>query len=411
MKKRIWIVTELFFPEETAVAFIFTRIADYLSNDYNVSVICGPEFYDNHKKTFSDNFVFSNKIEIYRIKTLNLNKNSLIQRTVKLISISIRMGFLMCKKIPRDDIVILSTNPAPLLLLVSVIKYFKRFQLHILVHDVFPENTIPAKIFKNKKSIIFKTLKFFFDKAYSRADHLIVIGCDMKEIISKKVSRYKTQPGISIVPNWSHSTIIPLNSSHQGGNKIKLQYAGNIGRVEGLMEVLDAFRLSKGNNLILNLRGTGALSSDIKNYITKNDCKNIFFSGGYSRSEENKILADCDLGIVSLSEGMFGLGVPSKTYNLLSAGKPILYIGEPGTEISKLVLENGIGWSLDIRDKISLTEFFCNLNDITNDILEAMGRKARLLAENDYNESKILKLFQSEIESFNNIKLNTIKYN
>jgi hypothetical protein len=108
---------------------------------------------------------------------------------------------------------------------------------------------------------------------------------------------------------------------------------------------------------------------------------------------------------------MFGLGVPSKTYNLLSAGKPILYIGEPGTEISKLVLENGIGWSLDIRDKISLTEFFCNLNDITNDILEAMGRKARLLAENDYNESKILKLFQSEIESFNNIKLNTIKYN
>jgi hypothetical protein len=174
--------------------------------------------------------------------------------------------------------------------------------------------------------------------------------------------------------------------------------------VEGLMEVLDAFWLSKDNNLLLNLRGTGALSVYIQNYIKKYNCKNIFFSGGYSRSEENEILSDCDIGIVSLSQGMFGLGVPSKTYNLLSAGKPILYIGEPDTEISKLVLENGVGWSLDIRDKNSLIEFFSNLNGINHNVLEEMGRKARLLAENDYNEPKILKLFQSKIESFSNKK-------
>ncbi len=401
--RKIWIVTELFYPEETAVAYIFTRIADYLSKDYDVSVICGPEFYDIHKKTFIDSFIFSNHIEIYRIKSLNLNKNSLIQRTIKLISISFKLGYLMCKKIPENGLVILSTNPAPLLLLVSVIKYFRKFRLHILVHDVFPENTIPAKIFKNSKSFIFRTLKFFFDKAYSRADHLIVIGCDMKEIISKKVSPFKKQPLISIVPNWSHSTITPIINDNQGRKKmIKLQYAGNIGRVEGLIEVVDAFRLSNGKDLILNLRGTGALTVYFQNYISKFKCNNIFFSGGYSRNEENEILADCDIGIVSLSAGMFGLGVPSKTYNLLSAGKPILYIGEPGTEISKLVLENEIGWSLDIGDQNSLIEFFGNLNCIDRDVLVEMGKKARSLAENEYNESKILRLFQSKIELIKN---------
>lgn len=42
--KKIWIVTELFCPEETAVAYIFTCIANHLSADYKICVICDPEF-------------------------------------------------------------------------------------------------------------------------------------------------------------------------------------------------------------------------------------------------------------------------------------------------------------------------------------------------------------------------------
>jgi hypothetical protein len=82
---KIWIVTELFYPEETAVAFIFTRIANYLSKNYKVCVICGPEFYDNSKKEFVDDVHISNEIEIYRTKSLNLDKNSIFQRTIKII--------------------------------------------------------------------------------------------------------------------------------------------------------------------------------------------------------------------------------------------------------------------------------------------------------------------------------------
>ena len=146
-KKKIWIVTELFYPEETAVAYIFTRIANYLANSYQVKVICGPEFYDNNKKGFIDNLNILSGIEIFRTKSLNLNKNSLIQRTIKIMIISLRMGFLMCRKIHKGEIVLLATNPAPLLLFVRIIQSYKKFQLHILVHDVFPENTIPARIF------------------------------------------------------------------------------------------------------------------------------------------------------------------------------------------------------------------------------------------------------------------------
>jgi len=399
-KKNIWIVTELFYPEETAVAYIFTRIANYLSNSYQVKVICGPEFYDNNKKEFFDDLNISKGIEIFRTKSPNLNKNSLIQRTIKITIISLRMGLLMCRKIPKGEKVLLATNPAPLLLLVRIIQSYKKFQLHILVHDVFPENTIPAKIFKNDKSIVFKIIKHLFDKAYSCADHLIVIGRDMKEIISTKVNRFKTPPSISVVTNWSNPGKASLeNCNTNKTNKIILQYAGNIGRVQGIAELLDAFRLSNNEGLCLNFRGTGALHLFIENYIVKYNLENIYLDSGFSRNEESEILANCDIGIVSLSKGMYGLGVPSKSYHLLSAGKPILFIGEPNTEISLMVSENEIGWSLDVSNQNELIEFFNHLSLIDSGKLIEMGRKARQLANIQYNEPNILKLLQTKIES------------
>ena len=199
-RERIWIVTELFYPEETAVAFIFSRIANFLSRNYKVGVICGPEFYDNSKTNFIDANGISDQIDIYRVKSFNLNKNSLFQRTIKIVFLSFQLGILMCKKISKGEIVLLSTNPALLLLFVRLIRRYKKFQLHILVHDVFPENAIPARIFKRNNSVIFKALKYLFDKAYSNADHLIVIGRDMEEIISGKTNHFRTQPAISVVP-------------------------------------------------------------------------------------------------------------------------------------------------------------------------------------------------------------------
>ncbi|HEY5589743.1 MAG TPA: glycosyltransferase family 4 protein [Paludibacter sp.] len=399
-KKKIWIVTELFYPEETAVAYIFTRIANYLANSYQVKVICGPEFYDNNKIGFIDDLNILSGIEIFRTKSPNLNKNSLIQRTIKILIISLRMGFLMCRKIHKGEIVLLATNPAPLLLFVRIIQSYKKFQLHILVHDVFPENTIPARIFKDDKSIIFKSIKFLFDSAYSCADHLIVIGRDMKEIISTKVNNSKKPPSISVVTNWSNPEKASLETCNKNKtSKIILQYAGNIGRVQGIIELLDAFRLSNTEGICLNFRGTGALHSYIESYITKYNLENIHLDGGFSRNEENDILANCDIGIVSLSHGMYGLGVPSKSYHLLSAGKPILFIGEPKTEISLMVSENGIGWSLDVSNQNELIAFFNQLSSIDSGILIEMGTKARELANIRYNEQTILKLLQIEIES------------
>lgn len=404
-KKKIWIVTELFHPEETAVAYIFTRIADFLSSNYNVCVICGPEFYDNNKVEFKDTYQISEKIVIYRTETLNFNKNSLIQRSLKIIFLSLKMSFLIIRKVSKGEIVLLATNPAPLLLLMILIKKWKKIQLHILVHDVFPENTIPTQIFKNNKSIIYRLLKSFFDRAYSNADHLIAIGRDMKELLFNKTQRFRNKPVISIVTNWSNPTRIKpfivkkkLNSKKESQEKVVFQYAGNIGRVQGLDVLIDSFILSNNTNIHLIIRGTGALYSSIENLISTNNLKNISLLGSYSRNEENEILSNCDISIVSLSSGMFGLGVPSKAYNLLSAGKPILFIGDPSSEISLMVKEHKIGWSIDINKKDDLVDFFKNIIPGNKLEIEEKGQRAKVLASNQYEEKNTLSLFQKQME-------------
>lgn len=168
-------------------------------------------------------------------------------------------------------------------------KRFKKFQLHILVHDVFPENTIPAGIFKNKKSFLYKLIKIIFDKAYSRADHLIVLGRDMKDVISAKVNKYNHNVPVSIFPNWADtSQILPGNRDTSTLNKlgledkIVLQYAGNIGRVLGLESLIEAFKISDNINLHLLIHSTNALVPYIKDYIKTNELSNVSLFGSYS---------------------------------------------------------------------------------------------------------------------------------
>ena len=45
------VISELFPPEETSTAYIMGEITKTLSDKYNVTIVCGPEVYDQNKLT------------------------------------------------------------------------------------------------------------------------------------------------------------------------------------------------------------------------------------------------------------------------------------------------------------------------------------------------------------------------
>ena len=61
------------------------------------------------------------------------------------------------------------------------------------------------------------------------------------------------------------------------------------------------------------------------------------------RSEQVEFLNACDIAMISLIPGMKGAGVPSRMYNAMAAGKPIIAITEPRQNWRWLWMKNRSG--------------------------------------------------------------------
>lgn len=371
-KKILWIVSELFPPDETSTAYILGEIANAMVAKYQVKVICGPEIYDKRKKLDENNiFRLDSTIEVLRADGADLDKNTTKGKTLSFLLMSKRLFALAKENIQKEDKVLMVTNPAPLVLMMGWLKRKRGFEWHVLVHDVFPENTRPAGL----RLPMYGLFRRLFDNAYSCADQLIAIGRDMKSVLIRKTEKAKShKPRIVIIENWAD--LDGIKPQPMPTRKIVLEYAGNIGRVQGLDKVID----NLPDNVELHLYGTGSMEETLK----KKKHPRVFFHGPYYRSQQNEVLAACHIAIVTLQEGMYGLGVPSKTYNILASGRPVLYFGPKDSEIDLLVRENGIG--------------FCGWPEKWDmEVLEMMGKKARALAEREYSERIILDKFIAAI--------------
>ena len=369
-KKSLWLVTELFPPDETSTSYIMGEIANAMVQKYKVGVICGPEIYDKRKKADTANkFKLDDSINIYRTEAADLDKNTMKGKILSFLLISKRMIALVKQHVQKGDKVLMVTNPAPMVPLMARLKKTIGFELNILVHDVFPENTKPAGI----KLPLYGLFKHIFDRAYSKSDQLIALGRDMADVLKQKVTNFSEDnngPKITIIENWADIENIKPKSFPEG--KIIIEYAGNIGRVQGLENVMD--KLPK--DVEFHLYGTGAMEEKLKS----RKQENVFFHGPYFRSQQNTVLAACDIALVTLQKGMYGLGVPSKTYNILASGRPVLYFGPKGSEIDLLVREYGIG--------------FCDWpKQWDKKELIQMGQRARFLAETKYAKNVILDKF------------------
>lgn len=286
--KTLWVVTELFPPDETSTAYILGDVSNAMAEKYDVKVICGPEIYDKRKKTDPNNkFVLNPKIQVTHVKGVDLDKNTFFGKAMRFAVISRQLYTTAKKNIKEEDKVLLVTNPAPVVALVSKLRKKRNFELNILVHDVFPENTKPAGLKLPK--FAYNMLKNVFDKAYSRADQLIAIGRDMKQVLEQKVGRFEHQPKVSIIENWADLDIVSPIELSMHRDKIVLEYAGNICRGQGLQSFIVNLSKANNRNIQFDIYGMGAVEDTLKNQVLSNNINNVAFHGPYFRSQQNDI--------------------------------------------------------------------------------------------------------------------------
>lgn len=394
-QETLWIISELFPPEETSTGYIMGEIANAMTKKYNVKVICGPEVYDEKKKDVSGNGVTIDKsIQLFRVPAVKEKKNSKLSRIKKFLLMSWQLYKVAKKKIKRKDKVLMVSNPFPLIVLMGHLRMHRDFNLTMLVHDIYPEGLFTDM---SLPSLSYKLAEKIFNRSYSKIDTFISIGRDMNDILERKCYGQKHQPKIVNIENWGDVEGIKPKDRERDGF-IKLQYAGNIGNAQGVGELVE-YLYGAGNKAVhFGIWGTGSAEEHIKTRVAELGLEEqVNFYGPYSRKQQTEVLNDSDLSLVTLVKGMYGLGVPSKTYNILAAGKPILYIGERGTEIWRTVEENQIGYCFEPDDKVSIIKFLKSLDTNMLSQLKNMGISARALAEIYFSKEAILNKFVESV--------------
>jgi glycosyltransferase involved in cell wall biosynthesis len=387
-KKEIWIVSELFYPETISTGYILTEVAKSLAKNFEISVITGPEFYE--EKDIEKKYPPLDSITIKRIKSNGYDKNSFYSRIKGHILVSLKMLFLMCKYIPRNAEVLMVTNPILLLAFVSVLCRSKKWNIKLLVHDVFPENLLISGVIKSKKSVVYKIIKTFFNNAFSYVDTLIVLGRDMQELYKEKVGKNKN---IIVIENWADTQAISL---HENTNKkINFLFAGNLGRLQGLESLMISLLETKNLKYEFTFIGSGALDQYINSFIDENELKHVNKFGWLDREKQDEFMKMASIGVVSLKKGMLGLGVPSKFYNLLAAGKPIFYIGDVNSEIYKVLQEHHIGWFAESGNTDMVVNVIKEIIKAKEEQLEIYSKNARKLAVDQFNKEIILNKFNN----------------
>ena len=179
--------------------------------------------------------------------------------------------------------------------------------------------------------------------------------------------------------------------------KFVVQYSGNIGRTHGIETIVEAARRLKDHQDISFLFiGWGAKEHWLRDTIKNEQLENVLFLPPRPRDEIPISLNACDLAIIAFLKGMAGVSVPSRMYNVMSAGKPLLAAADESSEIAMLVNEEQIGATISPEDPEQFANAILALK-ADSKALEEMAMRARRVAESKYAEPLIIAKYMSAL--------------
>jgi colanic acid biosynthesis glycosyl transferase WcaI len=360
-KARVWIVSELFYPEQTSTGYFLTEIGKGLAEHFDVQVICGQPSY-SERGIKAPKFELWRGIAIRRVLSTHFDKDRLLLRMVNAATFAFSCIFNALFRIGRNDTVLVVTNPPIVYPLIVLICRMRGARVLLLIHDVYPDILWATDILRRER-LLFRFLDKLFIFPIVWAHYVIVLGRDMQDLICRKSGRDKSE--VVIIPNWGDGDeIIPISQEHNTfavahglQDKITIQFSGNIGRTHDVDVILKAASLTAENlHIGYIFVGYGGGSSTIRRAISTKAFQNISFLPRQTREMLGPMLASATAVVIAFNDRMLGLSVPSRMYNVLAAGTPIIVMADPASELAMTVADGDCGWIIPMGDSAKLAE-------------------------------------------------------
>lgn len=162
-----------------------------------------------------------------------------------------------------------------------------------------------------------------------------------------------------------------------------ITYAGILGYAQGLYELCQNVNF-KEVGAEFHIYGAGGEKEQIETFLKENPDRGVYYHGSVSREDVPQVLINSDATLVPLIKQIYG-AVPSKIYESMAAGLPILFSGEG--EGQRIVEKYQIGLVAAAKDYAKIQE---NIKTLASDkeLRETMKRNCVDCANNVFNRPK-----------------------
>lgn len=299
------------------------------------------------------------------------------------------------------DVMFITSTPPIKGAMAGLAKKFNHKPLVYNLQDIFPDSLAGSGLAK-KGGLLWKIGRAIENFSYRNADKIIVISEDFKRnIMAKGVPEDK----IAVVYNWVDETVVkpiakednPLFEEFGLSREIfTVVYAGNLGNAQNISIILDGAK--ELPEVQFAVFGTGGLENEVRERIEKEGLFNVRLNPLQPYDRVSQVYSLGDVCVVSCKEGLGGSAMPSKTWTIMSCGRPVLANFDEG-ELKDILEKNDLGVFTHAGNVKEFVEGIKSLATDTNHCAE-MGRNARQFILDNLTKEVGTKKYVDVLKSF-----------
>lgn len=304
------------------------------------------------------------KLRIHRFHLYGEGKNPMLRALRYFLGEFILLHYCMWKKY---DVAFVDSTPPIQGLKMPLIKWLKRKPTIYNVQDIFPDSLVGTGL-THEGSLIWKIGRIVEKITYRYADKIIVISEDFKKnIMAKGVPEDK----IVVIYNWvDQNKVVDVPREENKlfdvygleRSKFYITYNGNIGLTQNMDMLLDvAKELHKVyEDIHFVLVGNGAYLDEVKHKVTEQQLDNVHLLPFQPYEDISHVFSLGDASLVISKPGVGANSVPSKTWSIMSASRPVLANFDEN-ELKTIIENNHCGIFTKAGDKDAFKESILTL--------------------------------------------------
>lgn len=303
----------------------------------------------------------------------------------------------------KGDVLFLRTPPLQLGVPAFWAKAVLGARVLLNVQDIHPDLAIESGVLKNPAGIRFaKALEKW---VYGLADRIVVISDGFARNL-----RGKGVPGarLEVLPNWVDTDFLrpgpkdnPVSRKFGLRDKFVVMYSGtlSISGNRALERALEAAKLLAGEkDVLFVIVGEGLKKDDLRKRAASLGLANAVFLPFQPYRDLPDLLASSDVLLVPLDKDKSELSMPSKLYNFMAAGRPILGLAAPSSEVAAVLREQACGLAVPPDDAAAVAEAVRTL-ERSPESRRSLGANARAYVVRRFAKDKILRSYDELLRS------------